>query len=550
MLISLSVKNFAIIDNMQIDFHDAMTVLTGETGAGKSLIIDAIGLLFGKRASSEFIRFGENKATIEGVFFNPRKEIFELLGEEIAPDENLIIKREIFANGKSLCKINNNAVTLAQLSEISEFIGDIHTQIDTQGLFNPKNYLKFIDDDAIDAELLTYRALLKAYREADRHLQDLLKKNSEDTQRLEFLKYQAKELEKANLSVSEEENLRQQANYLSNFENISQNVRAFLDIFNENKVLDNIYSAVSLLGKLEKYDEKYKALKKNIEDEYYNLSDNVSEIAGMFKKFEFDPSELEQINERLGLYSDLKRKYKKTVAEIASFRENVAKELSLIENYDEFLKEAEDDARSKYEAALKSAQVISERRKMLAKELRTQILSNLSDLQLKNTRLEIVFGDTATPVFNNDGIDSIDFLVTFNPGEPLRPLSKVASGGELSRFMLALKTIVAGKMQLQTIIFDEIDNGVSGAIAYSIASKIKNISRKSQVLCVTHLPQVAAIADYHFRISKATEAGRTITRLEQLDHENRVIEIAKMISNGEVTLASQNLAAELLKATK
>jgi DNA repair protein RecN (Recombination protein N) len=550
MLISLSVKNFAIIDNMQIDFHDAMTVLTGETGAGKSLIIDAIGLLFGKRASSEFIRFGENKATIEGVFDSPRKEIFDLLGEEIDPDETLIIKREIFANGKSLCKINNNAVTLAQLSEISELIGDIHTQIDTQGLFNPKNYLKFIDDDGIDGNLTAYRILLKAYREADRRLQNLLKKNQEDTQRLEFLKYQAKELEKANLSVSEEEDLKQQANYLANFENISQNVHSFLDIFNENKVLDNIYSALAMLGKLEKYDEKYKLLKKNIEDEYYNLSDNVSEVAGMFKKFEFDPQELEQINERLGLYSDLKRKYKKTVAEIVSYRESVSKELSQIENYDEFLKEAQDDAKAKYEAALKSAQCISERRKVLAQELRTQILSNLSDLQLKNTKLDIVFADTTVPVFNSDGIDSLDFMITFNPGEPLRPLSKVASGGELSRFMLALKTIVAGKMKLQTIIFDEIDNGVSGAIAFSIASKIKNISRDSQVLCVTHLPQVAAVADYHFRISKATEAGRTITRLEQLDHENRITEIAKMISNGEVTVASQNLAAELLKTTK
>lgn len=550
MLISLSVKNFAIIDNMQIDFHEAMTVLTGETGAGKSLIIDAIGLLFGKRASSELIRFGENKATIEGVFFNPRKEIFDLLGEDIEPDETLIIKREIFANGKSLCKINNHAVTLAQLAEISEFIGDIHTQIDTQGLFNPKNYLKFIDDDAIDADLSTYRILLKAYREADRRLQNLLKKNQEDTQRLEFLKYQTKELEKANLSATEEEALKQQANYLANFENISQNVQSFLDIFNENKVLDNIYSALALLGKLEKYDEKYKVLKKNIEDEYYSLSDSVSDVAGMFKKFEFDPQELEQINERLGLYSDLKRKYKKTVAEIVSYRERVTKELSEIENYDEFLKEAEDDAKAKYEAVLKSAQGISERRKMLAKELRTQILSNLSDLQLKNTRLEIVFADPAVPLFNHDGIDSIDFMITFNPGEPLRPLSKVASGGELSRFMLALKTIVAGKMKLQTIIFDEIDNGVSGAIAYSIASKIKNISRDSQVLCVTHLPQVAAIADYHFRISKATEAGRTITRLEQLDQESRIVEIAKMISNGVVTPASQNLAAELLKTTQ
>lgn len=548
MLVSLNVKNFAIIDNMQIEFQDQMTCLTGETGAGKSLIIDAIGLLFGKRASVEMIRFGETKATIEGIFSVYTPQMADLIGNEFNSSDYLIIKREIYANGKSICKVNNQAISLNQLNEISESIGDIHTQYDTQGLFNPKNYLKFIDDSFSNSLLIAYQNNLKGYKQANSNYQNLIKRNADDSQKLEFLKFQIKELNSANLSIQEEEQLKQQAHYLSHYEQISTNVNQVLSLFSKQKILENLYESVSTLSKVVKFDERYGTIQKKMEDDYYNLCDEVAEVSKLYKNFDFDLQELDQINERLGLYSDLKRKYKKTTQELVDYQLSLNEEINLIENFDDRLKEAKQQLDMAFHKTLEIALEISKHRKKLASLLQQAIIDNLADLQLPNTRFEIAFQNNNPTTFYNDGIDLVDFYISFNPGEPLKPLSKVASGGELSRFMLALKTIVSEKLDLQTIIFDEIDNGVSGSIAYSIANKIKSIANQSQVLCVTHLPQVAAIANHHLRISKVTDLGRTTTQLDSLTKESRIEEIAKMISNGNITTASVNLAKELLNS--
>lgn len=545
MLISLFVKNFAIIDNIEIDFKNQMTVLTGETGAGKSLIIDAIGLLFGKRSSSEWVRFGETKATIEGVFSSTNPKVKDIIGE--IDDELLIIRREIYNNGKSICKVNNTTITLSQLAEISETIGDIHSQFDTHGLFNQKNYLDFIDDGDIASLLMDYQASLKEYNDFNRNYQKLLKRSDDDTQRLDFLKYQIAEIAKANLSVVEEEELKQRSNYLMNFENISQSIQEIIAIYRDNNLLDNIYESINILSKIEKYDNKYLQFKSQIEEYYYNLSDTVDDIFHEFKKFDFDPLELVRINDKLGIYSDFKRKYKKTIPEILEYYQEIVAEVNNIENYDLILFELEKDVKKSYNKTFEIAKNIRAKRMVIAKKLEKDLKENLIDLQLPNTQFQIVFNDVHDVSLKNNGIDEIDFYITFNKGEPLRPLAKVASGGELSRFMLALKTLVVEKLNLQTIIFDEIDNGVSGAIAYSIANKIMKISEKAQVLCVTHLPQVAAIANHHLKISKITDEDRTSTKIEELEYHDRIIEIAKMISNGEVTEASKNLAIELLK---
>lgn len=548
MLVSLSVKNFAIIDNIQIDFEDHMTVLTGETGAGKSLIIDAIGLLFGRRASADLIRYGENKAAIEGAFSDIPPKAKELLGDEIHENDYLVIRREIYANGKSLCKINNQMVSLSQLVEIAEELGDIHSQFDTQGLFNPKNYLQFIDDKTIPNLLEGYRQSLHEYQMARNEYQNLLKKNSEDTERLDFLKFQIAELVKANLSISEEEDLKQRNTYLNNFETIQETAEEFIRCYQEKKALDSIFESIALLSKLENFDPKYAAYKKQIEENYYNLSDAVENLIRDFRKVDFDSDELEKINDRLGLYSDLKRKYKKSTAEIIAYLASIQKEANAIENYDQILSDLENRMTVAYQKTLGIAQEIRNLRLELAKKLETEITAMLADLQLKNTEFRIVFHDLNKIEFHHDGIDEIDFLISFNKGEPLRPLSKVASGGELSRFMLALKTKVSEKLDLQMIVFDEIDNGVSGAIAYSIANKIKTISRRVQVLCVTHLPQVAAIADHQLNIQKhVDQENRTVTKIRTLNTEERISEIAKMISNGSITEAGKALASELLK---
>lgn len=546
MLVSLYVKNFAIIDNIQVDFKEGMSVLTGETGAGKSLIIDAIGLLFGKRASSDWVRFGETKAIIEGVFSNFNPKMQEILGFELNPEEYLVIKREIYSNGKSLCKVNNETITLAQLSELSETIGDIHSQFDTQGLFNPKNYLQFLDDAEIAELLEEYRVNLSEYEENERKYRNLLEKNREDTERLDFLKFQLNELDRIDPSVEEEEELKTRSHYLNNFGSVSSNLSEIIDLYEENNLLDKIYESVTLLEKLVTFDSRFEALKTQIETGYYDINDALAEISLEFKKLDFDASELDSINARLSTYSDLRRKYRKTTEEIVKYREDLKNELNNIENYDILLVELEKNVKKSYDKTMQIAKNISEKRKKNAKDLETQILENLADLQLKNVEFRIEFSNDQK--FRKNGIDEVDFLITFNKGEPLKPLSKTASGGEMSRFMLALKTLVSKKFDLQTIIFDEIDNGVSGAIAYSIANKIKSIAERSQVLCVTHIPQVAAISDHHYRIQKRIDSEtRTTTEIKELDYDGRVIEIAKMISNGEVTEASKNLAIELLK---
>ncbi len=546
MLISLYVKNFAIIDNIQIDFKDGLSVLTGETGAGKSLIIDAIGLLFGKRASPDLVRFGENKAVIEGVFSHFDPKLKEVIGLEPGSEDYLIIKREIYSNGKSLCKLNNEIITLSQLSDISECIGDIHSQFDTQGLFNPKNYLQFLDDSETLKLIDQYRVSLLIYQEDEKKYLELLERNKTDKERLDFLKFQLNELDKIDPSLEEEEELKNRSHYLNNFGTVNENLREIINLYQENNLLDKIYDSLALLEKLESFDPKFEEFKKQIEDGYYNINDVIQEITQKFQKLDFDTAELESINARLSIYSDLRRKYRKSTAEIIERHQELKNELNNIENYDILISDLEKNVKKSYNKTLEIAKNISEIRKNNARNLEELILDNLADLQLKNVEFKIIFNEEIK--FRKDGIDEVDFLVTFNKGEPLKPLSKTASGGELSRFMLALKTLVSEKLSLQTIIFDEIDNGVSGGIAYSIAGKLKKIGERSQVLCVTHIPQVASISDHHYQIQKKIDADlRTTTAIKELDYDGRVIEIAKMISNGVVTEASRNLAIELLK---
>lgn len=555
MLLSLHVKNLAIIDNINIEFQNGMTVITGETGAGKTLIIDAIGLLFGNRASSDFIRHGEERCIIEGVFsnFNDKVKSFcDELGIDINEDDMLVIRRELYANGKSICRVNGTIITLNQLKEISETLGDIHSQFDTQGLINPKNYLQFLNNFEIEQKLIEYQNAYEDYKQNIIKYKNLLNKKNEDNNRIEFLKYQINELEKANISISEEEELKERFKILNNFENIYQNFASFNNLFNDNNILENLYNATKYLEKLAEYDSQYQKLKENLTEAYYIIEDVFQSVAQIDIENEFDPNELEFINERLGLYADLRRKYKKTTEELVNYLAQVKEEISEIENYDFYLQKLEANAQESFQKVFEIAKELSILRKNYANEITTQIKNHLADLQLKNVSFEIMFTISEPQsfadeqCFKRDGIDEVDFLVSFNPGEPLRSLSKVASGGEMSRFMLALKTIMIEKLNLQLMIFDEIDSGVSGLVAHSIAKKIKTISQKHQVLCITHLPQVAASGDHHLKIIKKIDNDRTYSKAYQLNRNERIEEIAKMISDGIITEASKNMAEELI----
>ena len=548
MLVNLSVKNFAIIDNINVAFKDGMTVLTGETGAGKSLIIDAIGLLFGKRASMDMIRSGEDKATIEGAFSDYDSEITKILDEigiDYQDEAYLTIKREIYASGKSVCKINNQTCNLSQLAEISEFIGDIHSQEDTIGLINPKNYLRFLNNNDIVKLVDEYTKSYNEYKANLASYKELLKKNEESKAKEDFLKYNLKEYSRAKLDINEEVNLKQEASNMANYEKMVSDVKEINDVYNSDS-LSSLYQVIKSLDRLAKYDEAYLELKKNFEEAYYNLEAIFEDDKLRLSNFEYDEDRLDQINNRLLVYSDFKRKYKKDIPELIEYFEGIKKELDFIENYDVYL----EDAKKKLDLSLNNTYNLGLKlhgaRSKVAKLLEEDVKNNLVDLQLKNALFEIRFNEISKDNLYKDGLDQIDFLVTFNKGEPLKPLSKVASGGELSRFMLAIKTSLGKSLPLQTKIFDEIDHGVSGAVAFAIGQKIASISKNSQVLCITHLPQVASIANHQLNISKYVDGNRTYSVVKELSEEERIIEIAKMISNGNITNASIETAKELL----
>lgn len=548
MLLSLTVKNFAIIDNISIDFSNGMTVLTGETGAGKSLIIDAIGLLFGDRASADLVRYDEVKATIEGVFSDYSNNIKDILIEAgIDAEDILVIKREIYQNGKSLAKVNGETVNLNVLMDLSNELGDIHTQFDAVKLVNPKNYFSFIDSDEINELLVSYKQNLKEYRKYNNLYLEKKEEENQNNQKLEFLKYQINELSKAKLQANEEETLRNEIKMMDNYEKLSTNYHEVISLFDDNKLTNNLYEAINLLKKNSEYDESLKEKIERLESSYYEITDIYDDINNIIRNLDFNPDDFDRKNERLAVYSSLKRKYKMTTTELIEYLDKIRTDVDNIENYDVYLADLLKEVNKYYELTYKIGKEISLKRQAISKELTNNLVKIFPDLQLKNTTFEIKLSNDEANPFKPNGIDNIDFLISFNKGEPLKPLSKVASGGELSRFMLAIKAISCNKETKKTFIFDEIDSGVSGEVAGAIALKINEIAKNNQVICVTHLPQVASIAKHHFNISKKVlDGARTVTEINLLSYEERINNIALMISKGNITEASIMLAKEFL----
>lgn len=546
MLLSLTVKNFAIIDNISIDFNNGMTVLTGETGAGKSLIIDAIGLLFGDRASNELVRYGETKAVIEGIFAEYSNEVIEILKtNNIENEDVLVIKREIYQNGKSIARVNGETINLTILESLANELGDIHTQFDVVKLVNPKNYFNFIDNDEIIKLIEDYKLSLNQYRQVLNQYNKKKDQENLNNQKIDFLKYQIDELRKANLDSNEEEVLRSELNVMNNYEKISSNYQEFVDLFEKNDLIGSLYDAINALKKNIEYNDKIESFISRLENIYYDLDDIANEVSDLYKQIEFNPIELDLKNERLAVYSSLKRKYKMNTEQLINYLDESLKELDEIENYDFYINKLEKQKNQLYNVTKDIALKISELRKIRAISLKDNLLNIFPELSLKNTSLDIILKQSDN--FYNNGIDEIDFMISFNKGEPLKSLNKIASGGELSRFMLAIKAISCNKDLHKTFIFDEIDTGVSGEVAGSIALKIKEISAKNQVICVTHLPQVASIANEHLNITKKIiEENRTITSIQRLSYDEKVESIALMISKGKITEASIALAKEFL----
>jgi len=543
MIIFLSVKNLAIIENLEIDFKDKMTVLTGETGTGKTLIIDAISYLFGEKTSKDIIRTGEEKAEIEGIFTNNSKLLedkLKSLGVEI--DDQIIVRREVSNNYKNICRINGVSISLNKLTEIAEYFGDIHQQNDTLKLINPKNYLEFIDSNIDNQIFNEYQNMFALLKDKKIELQTLIDRQKQFSEQEDFLRYQLMELENSKLNVKEEEELLEKIKRVNNSEKINIIVNDFKSIYNNDEILDKLYLSIEYLKSLEKFLPKIKNDIVDLEDCYYRIEDIISRIKNTNIDI-VDNNEINFINERLYIYSNLQKKYKRKTVELVELKEELLAKVNSLENFDFDLKEKEKEILIIESKVKKIADLISEKRKAVALEIEETTNSHLKELHLNNTLFKISFEKTS---ITKTGCDIVDFLVSFNKGEELKQLSKVASGGELSRFMLALKTSINSKLNSQLFIFDEIDQGVSGVVAQSIALKLKTISKDNQVLCISHLPQVAAIADNHLKINKEIKDNRTITTIKYLSFDERVYEIASMISKNKVTESSIALAKELL----
>lgn len=554
MLQQLSVKNFAIISSLELEFQKGMTVLTGETGAGKSIIIDAVGLLTGGRGSSDFIRQGASKCTLEGLFALPEHpELAVLLDEQgIDQEENvLILQRDIFTSGKNICRVNGRIITIAMLRKIGEFLVDIHGQNEHQELMNSERHLGMLDDFG-DNELhkikLTYTTAYQEYRQLEKKVRNLQNNEKAFAQRIDMLQFQSNEIAEARLQLGEEEALIDERNKLANFQKIADALAGSYEAINseESSSLDNIAYAMNELATIEMLDPDYQSISETVQNGYYQLQEASADLARHLGQLELDENRLDEVENRLELIRQLKRKYGESVAAVLSYYEEITEELAENGLLDGKADELEQILVEKQQQVEKIGNQLSAIRKKAAATLEKSILDELKGLYMERTLFEVRFLEQPEVVLTEDGLDKVEFYITTNPGEPLKPLVKVASGGELSRVMLALKTIFSKTQGITSIVFDEVDTGVSGRVAQAIADKIYQISSESQVLCITHLPQVAAVADYQYFISKEIIADRTETRVIMLSGEERTKEIARMLAGSEITPLTMEHAKELL----
>lgn len=557
---SLHVKNFAIIADINLDFEAGLTILTGETGAGKSLIIDATRLLLGGRLTTKVVRPGTDKAIIEGVFENYNQQVKNLLNEygiEELEDDLLIIRREINAASKSIARINGMVVTLTQLECIGSYLMDIHTQNDTKKLFDTHNYLDFIDSASTREILNVYLVKRKNYLETLKKYQELKNDKEQDLKQLDFLKFQLNELENAHLIETEEQDLQNELDYLNNFENINQLLTNIKSEFKDNNIIESVYDTMNSFEKMTQYNDNYQSLTARLENIYYELKDILETVNGDYYALEYDEERLNELNARLQYLTNLKRKYHTDISGLLKYKEELSYQVKLNENYDELLDETKKALLDSYQELLAMALQLSNERKKNAKNLVEDVLRTLDDLILPRVYFDIQFIDNCpinefdSSKFKNNGIDTVDFLISFNVGQSATSLAKIASGGEMSRIMLALKVHLTKHLKLSTIIFDEIDSGISRNVAAAVGTKMKEISKNCQVLAITHLPIVASYADEHMFINKDTIEEQTIVKVQKLTEEERIKELAYMLSpNSHQSEMVRQIAIEMLSQNK
>ena len=553
MLQTLSIKQFAIIDELDINFSDGLTVMSGETGSGKSIIIDAIGQLIGMRASSDYVRHGEKKAIIEGIFdIDESKDAINIL-ESLAIDVDedfLLVKREIFSSGKSICRINNQTVTLQDLRKVMQELLDIHGQHETQSLLKQKYHLQLLDDYADNqySDLLNqYQLSYNQYKNKRKELEELESADQALLQRLDLMKFQLEELTEASLKEGEVDQLESDIKRIQNSEKLNLALNnAHQVLTDESAIPDRLYELSNYLQTINDIvPEKFVRLKEDIDQFYYMLEDAKHEIYDEMANTEFDEQVLNKYESRMNLLNNLKRKYGKDITELIAYQSKLANEIDKIENYEQSTSQLREEIKTLYNEVIDIGKKLSQERRRVARELRDHIVSEIQNLQMKDANLEISFKPLDEPTI--EGIEFVEFLISPNRGEPLKSLNKIASGGELSRIMLALKSIFVKSRGQTAILFDEVDSGVSGQAAQKMAEKMRDIAQYIQVICISHLPQVASMSDHHLLISKASNADRTTTQVKELKDENKIDEIARMISGASVTELTRENAKEMIK---
>ncbi len=554
MLKELSIKNVAVIDSLNVEFGSGVSVLTGETGAGKSIIIDSINMILGDRANKELVRYGKDKAVVQAVFNAPQVvcEILEDNGIDVDDDE-IIITRQLTSEGKSTARINGMVVTLNVLREIADCLINIHGQHDNQALLTPSKHISFLDAYAENGVYISqYREILLKKNEIEKKIKSLEMDEQEKMQKIDLLEYQINEIKKASLEKGEEEDLKEQREIYNNAEQITNAVgEAYQNIYGGDEVqsaYDGISIAVNSLSKISDLNPQLKTMYDSLNTIMYSLEDTAHEIKDFGDGIEFDEQTLNDIEERLDMISRLKRKYGGSVEAVLEHLKNAESELSDIQFSDEKINELNEELKKVVEELQIQGKVLTDRRRIAASILEEGIEKALHELNMERSKFCVNI-ETADMFYDN-GMDKVEFLISTNPGEPLKPLVKIASGGELSRVMLAIKSMLADSDGVDTLIFDEIDTGVSGRAAMSIAKKLSVIGKDKQVICITHLPQLTAAADNHYLIKKDTDGEMASTILEELDDNGRELELARIIDGGEVSELALSHAKEMLKTAR
>ena len=526
MITNLHIKNIGIIEDIEINFNNGFNVLTGETGAGKTLIIDSLKIIAGGRFSKEMIRANENHSLVEACIFYPNSDLAE--------DGNIIVSREIFSNGRNTCKINGRLVTVNELREIMRDFIDIHGQSDNQKLMEVSNHINYLDDFSLEKISILkneYSEMYKEYCSVKEELNENYGDDIEKQRMLDLLNYQLDEIKNANLVVGEEEELEEKRKILSNSEKISGSLNETSNELN-NHVLDGLSKSIKYMSKIENYSDIYKEKLIQIQSVYYDLEDITSQISDFTYDIEYDQDTARNVEERLDMIYSLKRKYGNNISEILTYKNSLVSQINEIENKEEYIKIQKEKLNALDNKMRNIANTMTAIRKENALLLEKKINEQLTELEMKNASFLVSI--LPEDEFNKNGLDKVEFLVSTNVGDDFKPLIKIASGGEISRIMLAIKVVLSDLDNTPIMIFDEIDTGISGTAAMSVSQKIKKISKSHQIICVTHLAVVAAKADYNYCIKKEVDCNSTKTKVSLLTETEALNEIAR-ISSGEIT---------------